>query len=304
GDWSLEGANAALDRALADRNVDIVITIGILTSQQAARRASLPKPVIAPLVIDPILQAYPLTEGRSGRKNFAYVADFQSVANEVRAFHEIVGFRNLVALVDDSLIVALPQLAGKATELAAALNVRIGIVRVGADVGAALASIPEGVDAVYVTPLRFNDSQVRELARGLAARKLPSFSVVGRSELAAGLLMTTGGAERDTERLARRVVIMIQRIAGGENPANFDVSFPTSQRLVLNMRTAREIGFSPRWQFLSDSEQLYAEPGGAEPLTLLGAMRAALEANPALEASRERLGSVQDDVGKARASLL
>src|SRR5689334_1654335 len=234
GDWSLEGANAALDRALADRNVDIVITIGILTSQQAARRATLPKPVIAPLVIDPILQGYPLTEGRSGRRNFAYVADFQSVANEVRAFHEITGFRNMVALVDDSLIVALPQLAGKATELAAALNVRIGIVRVGADVNAALASIPDGVDAVYVTPLRFDESQLRELAQGLVARRLPSFSVVGRSELKAGLLMTTGGAERDTERLARRVVLMIQRIAGGENPANFEVSFPTSQRLVLN----------------------------------------------------------------------
>ena len=36
-----------------------------------------------------------------------------------------------------------------------------------------------GADAVYVTPLRFNDAQVRELARGLAQRKLPTFSVVG-----------------------------------------------------------------------------------------------------------------------------
>ena len=304
GDWSLDGANAALDRALADRNVDVVITLGILTSQQAARRAALPKPVIAPLVIDPVLQGYPLVEGHSARKNFTYVADFQSVANEVRAFHDIVGFKSLVALVDDSIIGALPQLSAKATELAAALNVRIGLVRVGADVQTALASIPEGTDAVYVTPLRFNDAQVRELAQGLAARKLASFSVVGRSEIDAGMLMTTGGAERDTERLARRVVIMIQRIAGGENPATFDVSFPTSQRLVINMQVARAIGFSPRWQFLADSEQLFAEPGGAEPLTLLDAMRAALRLNPALEASRERLGSVQDDVGKARANLL
>ena len=45
GDWSLAGAEAALDRALADRDVDVVLAIGILTSQQAARRKSLPKPV-------------------------------------------------------------------------------------------------------------------------------------------------------------------------------------------------------------------------------------------------------------------
>jgi outer membrane protein len=304
GDWSLQGAETALDRALADREVDVVLTLGILSSQQAARRVSLSKPVIAPLVIDPILQGYPLVEGRSARRNFTYVADFQSVANEVRAFHDIVAFKYVVALVDQSLLAALPALSTKASDLATALNVRIGIVRVGDDVNAALASIPEGVDAVYVTPLRFNDGQVHELARGLAQRKLPTFSVVGRSEVEAGLLMTTGGAERDTDRLARRVAIMIQRIAQGEDPAQFDVGFPTSQRLVVNMQTAREIGFSPRWQFLADAEQLHAEPDGAQSLTLLGAMRAALDVNPALAASRERLGSAIDDVRIARSELL
>jgi outer membrane protein len=304
GDWSLAGAGAALDRALADRDVDVVLTIGILASQQAARRKSLPKPVIAPLVIDPVLQDFPLVEGRSARHNFTYVADFHSVANEVRAFHQITGFKYVVALVDDSLLAALPALSTKAPELAAQLNVRIGIVRVGDDVNAALASIPAGVDAAYVTPLRFSDAQVRELARGLQARKLSSFSVVGRSEVEAGLLMTTGGAERDIERLARRVAIMIQRISNGEDPATFEVGFPTSQRLLINMQVAHAIGFSPRWQFLADAEQLNAEAGDAQPLTLLDAMREALQANPSLAASRERLGSALDDVNIARSALL
>jgi hypothetical protein len=55
GDWPPAGATAALVRALADREVDVVLTLGILTSQQAARLTTLPKPVIAPLVIDPVL---------------------------------------------------------------------------------------------------------------------------------------------------------------------------------------------------------------------------------------------------------
>ena len=198
----------------------------------------------------------------------------------------------------------MPALTTKAPELAAALKVRIGIVRAGDDVNALLASIPAGVDAVYVTPLRFSDAQLRELAQGLQARKLPTFSVVGRSEVEAGVLMTTGGAERDTERLARRVAIMIQRISQGEDPATFEVGFPTSQRLLINMQVARAIGFSPRWQYLADAEQLLTDSGDAQPLTLLGAMRAALDANPALAASRERLGSALDDVNIARSDLL
>src|SRR6185295_125895 len=207
-DWSLAGASAALDRALSDKDVDVVITLGVLSSQQAARRASLPKPVIAALAIDPILQDYPLAEGRSGRHNFAYVADFQSVANEVRSFHEITGFTNLAAVVDESLLDALPRITTKASELATLLKVRISLVRAGADVNAVLGGLPQGVDAVYVTPLRFTEAQLRELAQGLVSRRLPSFSVVGRSEVEQGLLMSTGGAERDVERLARRVVLM------------------------------------------------------------------------------------------------
>ncbi len=70
------------------------------------------------------------------------------------------------------------------------------------------------------------------------------------------------------------------------------------------MQTARQIGFSPRWQFLADAEQLYADSGDARPLTLLEAMRAAIDANPSLQASRERLGSAQDDVRIARSGLL
>ena len=304
GDWSLPGAATALDRALADSEVDLVITLGILASQQAAMRSSLPKPVIAPLVIDPILQDYPLVEGHSGRHNFAYVADFQSVANEVRAFHEIVGFRNLAAVAEASLLDALPRLASKAVDLASELKIRISVVSAGDDVNEVLSRLPQGTDAVYVTPLRFSEAQQRELAQALIARKLPSFSVVGRSEVEQGLLMSTGGAERDIERLARRVVLMIQRVAGGEDPARFEVAFPTAQRLLINMRTARSIGFSPRWQFLADAVQVDADTGGATPLTLLEAMRAALDANPALAASRARLGSAEEDVRIARSDLL
>ena len=62
------------------------------------------------------------------------------------------------------------------------------------------------------------------------------------------------------QRLARRVALMIQRIAQGEDPAGFDVSFPTEQRLVINMRTAADIGWSPRWEDLADAEQIGVDP--------------------------------------------
>src|SRR6185312_10137841 len=44
GDWSVAGADAALDRALSDKDVDVIVTLGILASQQAAHREKLTKP--------------------------------------------------------------------------------------------------------------------------------------------------------------------------------------------------------------------------------------------------------------------
>ncbi len=306
GDWTVGGVNAALDRALADHEVDVVLALGILASHQLAQRPTLVKPGLSAVVIDPMLQGFPLKQGASGRRNFTYVADFQNVGSEVAAFQKIVGFRHLAALVDEALMTAMPALEAKADELSRTLNAHITIVRTRTDVAAALAAIPADADAVYVTGLlSFRDEDVRELARGLIARRLPSFSVMGRKELEDGLLMTTGGAERDVERLARRVVLMIQRIAQGEDASTFDVSFPTEQRLIINMQTARDIGFSPRWEYLTDAEQLHAEPQEDRPaLTLLDAMKRALEANPSLDASRARLASSGDDVRIARSNLL
>src|SRR5262249_5307155 len=95
GDWTRAGVNAALDRALADKQVDVVLPLGILGSHEAGHRTALTKPIIAPFVIDPMLQTFPLVQGTSGRKNFTYVADFHSVANEVKTFHDVVGFKHL-----------------------------------------------------------------------------------------------------------------------------------------------------------------------------------------------------------------
>lgn len=305
GDWSLAGVNRLLDRALADTGVDAVVMLGILGSHEAAQRASFAKPVIAPLVIDPALQGFPLREGTSGRRNFSYAADFRSVESDIETFEDILEFRHLAVILDDALLAALPELRQKADTVAATYGLRITLVSADAGAGEALAALPADTDAVWVTELlRFDEAQLGLLARGLVERRLPSFSQLGRSEVERGLLMTLGGAERDTERLARRVVLMLQRIGAGEDAGTFEVSFPTDRRLVLNMRVAAEIGFSPRWDVLTDAERLGDDAALLPPLTLVEAMRAAIEANPALAASNARLAASGEDVRIAKSNLL
>ena len=306
GNWTREGIRAALDRHLSDPEVDVVITLGLLASYEAAHREPLSKPVIAPFVTDPVLQGYPLKEGRSGRHNFVYVASFQSVAEEMRLFQRVVRFRHLAILIDRLPLETMPELDVKAQALARELGVRATLIPVTTSVDEALAALPADIDAVYVAPLlRLSEDDIRDLAAKLIERRLPSFSLLGRHELMHGLLLSVSGDREQDQRLARRIALDLQRIVAGEDAADIEVGFPAQQRLAINMRTARAIGFSPRWQDLTDAEQYFAEETAALPtLSLLEAMQAALESNPSLRASELATNIAAEDVRGSRSALL
>ncbi|HSC08895.1 MAG TPA: hypothetical protein VLD59_18875, partial [Steroidobacteraceae bacterium] len=184
GGWTREGIRAALDRLLADPEVDIVLALGLVSSYEAAHRESLTKPVIAPIVTDPVLQGYPLKNGSSGRHNFVYVASFQGVADEIRLFQRVVRFRHVAVLIDRLPLETMPELDMKAQRLASELGVKATLVPVTTSVDEALSALPAGTDAVYVAPLmRLKESDMQELAQKLIERRLPSFSLLGRREL-------------------------------------------------------------------------------------------------------------------------
>lgn len=63
GNWTLEGVRGAIRQQLEDPDVDIVITTGVVASNEAARMQSLDKPVIAAVVADAQLQAFPVVRG-------------------------------------------------------------------------------------------------------------------------------------------------------------------------------------------------------------------------------------------------
>ena len=306
GDWTVAGIDRALDQLLADPQVDVVLALGIVASNEAARRRALAKPVIAPVVPDPVLQDFPLVDGHSGRHNFTYITTFNGIEEEVGRFARVARFRHLAVLIDRLTLEVLPALHAKADVQGRQLGTTIALIPATDSIDAMMQALPPDTDAVYVTSIpRLTDSGFAELARRLAERRLPSLSRVGHHDVELGILLATNGNPSDYDRLARRIALEIQRIAAGEDPATFDVGFPADMRLAINMRTARAIGFSPRWADLTDAVLYFAEePGSIEKLSLLDALHAALADSPALEASSAEAQVAADQVRDARANLL
>ncbi len=305
-DWTAAGARAALGRLLADDDVDVVITTGLLTSAAAASLEPLPKPVIALLVADIDLQGFPHDEGKSGQRNLVYLYDFGGIRAELKAFHDLARYRHVAVLADAQWVKVNPALGEYMARLAASLDAETTLVPVEAGAAEALARIPAAADAVYVTPLmRFDWPELSALAAGLVSRSLPSFSALGRAEVEHGLLGTTSGSTVDDVVLSRRVAILLRSILGRTDPGTLNVGFESHGRLVLNLRTARAIGFSPTWASRVDAEMLHRdEQRGGQQVSLIEAMEIAVAANLELRAVDLGVEIARDDIRLARSALL
>ena len=221
GNWSVKRIKRAVDFLLADPSIDLILALGVLSSHDISRRPYLPKPAVAPFVIDIELQGLPFRLGTSGVRNLNYLSLPHSFERAVKAFKEILPFSKMTLFVDQVVMEALPQLQVKIQRAAKANNLEITAVPVETYIQPALTAIPDETEAVLVTPLlRLPLSEFQALAQGLIDRKLPSFSLYGREEVELGLLASIA-PEANTLRMARRVALNVHRILLGEDAEVF-----------------------------------------------------------------------------------
>ena len=305
GSWSVAGVRRVVNHHLADPNVDVILALGVMASHDLAQRPVLPKPVIAPFVIDRQLQGLPFRNGTSGVRNLNYLTLPHSFERAVEAFQEILPFTRLALMMDKAVVEALPQLRTKVKQAAKASGIQILPIPVGTYVQPALAAIPPGTEAVFITPLlRLPMQEFDALIQGLINRKLPTFSLFGREEVERGILASIA-PETNTLRVARRVALNLHRILMGEDAGTFLVSIPEGERLTINMATARAIEVWPTFRVLTEADLLHEEISQAErSLSLYQVVREAVSMNLDLAAADRRVMAGQGDVNNARSVLL
>ena len=177
GDWTLDTARANLQLLLIDPDVDLVITWGMLASHAVCCSGALPKPVIAPVMIDRKIQAAPYDNGTSGVHNLTYVSLPNNLANELRNFRQLVPFQRVAILTVAALVEAIPRLELQTLEIMEELGLDFEYIGVRNNAAEALAAIPPTVDAVFVWPLFLvTPEERRKLIDGLNERRLPTFS--------------------------------------------------------------------------------------------------------------------------------
>ncbi|MGW8179553.1 MAG: ABC transporter substrate binding protein, partial [bacterium] len=252
GNWTRKAASDALDQLLNDPEVDLVVTLGLLSSHEAVGRESPAKPVIASRVVSSQLLELPARDSASGRisgvRNLTYITLGDLDLNRsIKQFQSLKPFRKMTFLTSQAfrdLSPDLEQLIQK--ELARAGVQQTQVIFVRSSIATAIASLSRESEAVVVTFLpQLDPEDYSTLLGALGTMRLPVFSVGGRTLVQLGALAGWGPVDA-TDRIAERVAWNVQRIVNGEKAENLPVELNIEPQLAINMETAGRFGISPQ----------------------------------------------------------
>ena len=155
GNWTEKVTSDGINRLLADPGVDMVIALGVLASNDAAIRGDLPKPVLAPFVLDVELQGLPRKEGTSGVKNLSYTAFPNAFRRDLEMFQRTVPFKKL-ALLSAAYYggTTLQEFHRRFPQAVKELGLEVQRIPVGESAKEALSKVEPDVEAVYLPPLQ------------------------------------------------------------------------------------------------------------------------------------------------------
>ncbi len=303
GDWKKQTAKSHLDTLLGDADVDMVFVFGLASADAAARHSGLKKPTVAPFMLDERFHGLVQSDGSSKRRtNLSYVVWKLDFERDLKLLQELGPFGKIAFLggtgeplpgVRKTLVTQFKKAGATAV-----------FVPVSSDANATVRSIPADVQAVYVGPLlQMPKSYTAALAKALAAKRLPSFAWRGREDVQRGMLLGLA-APSDLSRLARRVALNVQSLLLKEPVSSQSKAFQTTEQLVINMATARQIGVYPNWTLITEAELLHHKRGKVtRKLNLKQAIREATKTNLDLAIARIKLRASRADVREARAGL-
>jgi putative ABC transport system substrate-binding protein len=224
-------------------NVAVIVT-GAPPPTRAAREATHTIPIVMAFSDDPVGSGFVTSLARPGGN----ITGLSSLAPEISGkqlelLRQVIPKLSRVAVLGTSTV---PQYARVVKEIelaAAALGVKVRYVDVlsHTDIEAAFqAANQEHATAALVLGSPILNSQRAWIIKSAAKSRLPV--IYSRPEFVEdGGLMTYGASITD---LFRRAATYVDKILKGAKPADLPVEQPTKFELVINLKTAKQIGLT------------------------------------------------------------
>lgn len=260
--------DAISDRIATRGDLDLMIAMGTWAGQDMALLKA-PIPTIVASTSDPIRSKIILSETDSGLDNLHARIDSDRYQRQIRLFHEIVPFKRLGLVYENSLegeaysgLNAVEEVSKEAgfsiKNCHAAFN---GATKQEASeaVIECYRQIAPHIDAAYITVHRgITAESLKTISDILRNANVPSFSMLGAREVQQGILL--GLMPADESYLGLFYAGTITHILHGTSPRALNQIWIEPTKLAINLSTARDIGFDPPVEALLAADEIFTHP--------------------------------------------
>ena len=295
----------SMDALLNDRKVDLVIALGVLSSNEVLKRTRLKKPVIATVIIDPKTQGLPRDKDASGVFNLTYVNTVRNLVAEMAGLNRVVSVKKAVVIEDRGVHEIVPMLKNRFDSISKKYGIDFEFISADLSAQPILDALPSDIDAVIVTPfLRLDEAESKKLILGLIKKRLPGFSLWGERWVKAGLLAGVC-PDVNLERIIRRVALDVLQILQGSDAGSLKVDVAVNERLMINTATADKTGVELGWRLRTEA-LLFSEreKKSGQGLDFAGTVKQAVIKNFEIAADIQAVLAGREDVRMAAAHLL
>jgi putative ABC transport system substrate-binding protein len=244
-----------LFRELVSREVEVIVTVSNALTH-AARKVTQTVPIVVTSISNPVEEGLAQSLARPGRNVTGLTVDTGPPGlggKRLQLLKQLVPRAKRVALLttgdtsrDTENAVAVSVIAKLAVDLTVA---RASPTRYGPAFDSILRERP---DALLVASTAANFANRRLIAEFAAKSRLPSM-YPNREFVEAGGLIAYGV---ELPELARRAAKYVDLILRGEKPADLPIQQPTKFELVINRKTAREMGLKIPANMLLQADQV------------------------------------------------
>lgn len=301
--WQPEKVSENIQSFITDPEVDIIVTLGFLSSEAATQLPSYPKPLIAATILDRTFQDLPLqSDNSTGILNFSYIESWVRIKEDMLAFAQMFKFNQLAIMIPRPLLDEFEDIR----QFLTVDTLGFGISFVPAEANSdPLSSLPEDADAALIFPLvQHSGSEIERLFTGLNQRGIPSLAISGPQYLESGATLTLT-PQFTFQQLARQVALQVLKVTEGTNLKDIPVIPDGKARTpVINMQSLREMNRFPKWDTMANAILMNVAQMPGETMTLRQVIALALENNLQGRISDQDLLMAQKDVQIARSNVL
>ena len=238
GNWTEAGAKQAASKAMKS-NATMVVSLGWFVSNA--------------LNNTPNKNKFILTIDQYGLRDLGdnFFNPVQQNIKGVNLFAKVAPFKKGVVLMNENFYKTKKDWNGYVKKKLPNLN--LTVVPVNNNIDPVIAKLGN-YDAVIVTPL-FNVSTEKRKAlyNAINAKKIRSYSTLGKEDVEMGILMGTGAYDLD-RKVSEATSFNIKAVLAGKTPKPQKVQFYEDELLYINKDTADDLGYQPHLRILYTAE--------------------------------------------------